>query len=166
MFVFIVVTKEIGDDNISLTIKYPEDIESKEYHIGDDISLTCTLTNNLPIEFSIQSVEVVFSTADGSRSFTMRNDEGSSVDVVARGTNSEFVVKTVTEFHGVYKFASFSFVIGNLKLVYNSKAEPSEKEKEKLITIVPVMPTTEIVAKFPSKPHKSHLKIVFYFDFI
>lgn len=154
---FIVITKEINDDNLSLTIKYPEDIESKEYHIGDDISLVCTLTNNLPIEFSIQSIEVVFSTADGSKSFTMRNDEGSSVDVVARGTNSDFVVRTVTEFHGVYKFASFSFVIGNLKLVYNSKNEPSENEKDKLITIVPVMPTAEIIAKFPSKTQQSRI---------
>lgn len=81
----------------------------------------------------------------------MKNDEGSSVDVVVNGSSNDFVVRTVTEFHGVYKFTSLSFLVGNLRLVYNVEAGAQECESEKFIKIVPVMPTTSIVAKFPSK---------------
>lgn len=145
--IYLVITRDIEGGIFEFSIKYPEDIETKEYHIGDSISLSCVLKNTLPIDFNIQSIEVSFSAEETAKEFTLRNDEGTNVKLAANGVESEFTAKTITEFHGTYKFKSLSFVIGNLKLVYNNL--PSSKDR--IITVVPVMPTTEIVAKFPSK---------------
>lgn len=154
LFIFniiLVTTKEIDESIFSFSIKYPDDIETKEYHIGDDISLLCTLHNTLPIDFDIQTIELEFTTEDGEKSFVLRNEEGSLIKAIANGTNNEFVVRNVTEFHGVYKLSSVSFVVGNLKLVYNSQVSKPNSPEIKFITVVPVLPTTEIIAKFPSK---------------
>ena len=157
LFFITVITKEIKGGIFVLTIKYPEDVETKEYHIGDSISLSCTIRNNLPIEFYIQSIEVAFTTEEGDKSFVLRNDEGSPIKVVANGTNSEFSVVATTEFHGVYHFSNLSFVTGNLRLVCVNEAESESSVKAKAISVVPVPPTTDIIAKFPSKPSIIHV---------